>query len=101
MSKSIQTQNADTNLVKKFLDYTNCADASYALLEYIFSGEIKYKQMNSIPKHKATNSMAKTPPTPEPQRQDLMKTEQAIGVSLLLIYVLQLKTRYPITTSLK
>ena len=34
MSKNIQTHNADTNLVKKFLDYANIADASYALLEY-------------------------------------------------------------------
>ena len=35
MQKNIQTQNADLNLIKKFLDYANCADASYALLEYI------------------------------------------------------------------
>lgn len=35
MSKSIQTQNADTNLTKKFLDYANCADASYAMLHWV------------------------------------------------------------------
>ena len=35
MSKNIQTHNADINLIKKFLDYANCADASYARLEYI------------------------------------------------------------------
>ena len=34
MSKNIQTDNAKIDLVKKFLDYANCADASYALLEY-------------------------------------------------------------------
>ena len=33
MSKNIQTHNADINLIKKFLDYANCAYASYALLE--------------------------------------------------------------------
>ena len=35
MSKNIQTHNADYKLTQKFLDYANCADASYALLEYI------------------------------------------------------------------
>ncbi len=34
MSKNIQTHNAKIDLVKKFLDYANIADASYALLEY-------------------------------------------------------------------
>ena len=34
MSKNIQTHNADINLIKKFLDYANCADASYASLKY-------------------------------------------------------------------
>ena len=29
------TQNAKIDLVKKFLDYANIADASYALLHYI------------------------------------------------------------------
>ena len=33
--KNIQTYNAKIDLVKKFLDYANCADASYALLHYI------------------------------------------------------------------
>ncbi|WP_181881919.1 hypothetical protein [Helicobacter sp. MIT 14-3879] len=36
MSKNIRTNEADLNLVKKFLAYANCADASYALLEYIY-----------------------------------------------------------------
>ena len=35
MSKNIQTHNAKVDLIKKFLDYANCADASYARLEYI------------------------------------------------------------------
>ena len=30
--KNIQTYNAKIDLVKKFLDYANIADASYALL---------------------------------------------------------------------
>ena len=33
--KNIQTHNAKIDLVKKFLDYANCADASYALLHYV------------------------------------------------------------------
>lgn len=32
MNKNIRTHEADINLVKKFLDYAECADASYALL---------------------------------------------------------------------
>ena len=35
MSKNIQTHNAKIDLIKKFLDYANCADASYAMLHYI------------------------------------------------------------------
>ena len=35
MSKNIQTHNADINLIKKFLDYANCAYASYAFLKYV------------------------------------------------------------------
>ncbi|AQQ59208.1 hypothetical protein XJ32_02800 [Helicobacter bilis] len=34
MSKNIQTHNANINLIKKFLDYANCADASYASSKY-------------------------------------------------------------------
>ena len=34
MAKNIQTHNADYKLTQKFLDYANCADASYAMLEY-------------------------------------------------------------------
>lgn len=33
--KNIQTHNAKVELVKKFLNYANIADASYAMLEYI------------------------------------------------------------------
>lgn len=33
MSKNIQTHNAKIDLIKKFLNYANIADASYALLE--------------------------------------------------------------------
>ena len=35
MAKNIQTHNAKVELVKKFLNYANIADASYALLHYI------------------------------------------------------------------
>ncbi|AQQ59232.1 lipase [Helicobacter bilis] len=35
MAKNIQTHNAKAELVKKFLDYANIADSSYALLHYI------------------------------------------------------------------
>ena len=35
MKKNIQTHNADINLIKKFLDYANVADASYAFLKYV------------------------------------------------------------------
>ena len=35
MTKNIQTHNAKIDLIKRFLDYANVADASYALLEYI------------------------------------------------------------------
>ena len=34
MAKNIQTHNAKVELVKKFLDYANIADASYAMLHY-------------------------------------------------------------------
>lgn len=35
MSKNIQTAKANEELVKKFLDYANCADASYAMLHRV------------------------------------------------------------------
>ena len=35
MAKNIQTHNAKIDLVKKFLDYANVADASYALLHFV------------------------------------------------------------------
>ncbi|WP_233714133.1 hypothetical protein [Helicobacter trogontum] len=38
MAKNIQTHNAKVDLVRKFLDYTNVTDASYALLEYTNEG---------------------------------------------------------------
>ncbi|WP_104717787.1 methyltransferase [Helicobacter trogontum] len=44
MSKNIQTHNAKVDLVRKFLDYANVADASYAMLHYVLNGEIKYKK---------------------------------------------------------
>lgn len=34
MSKNIQTHNAKIDLIKKFLDYANITDASYAMLHY-------------------------------------------------------------------
>ena len=34
MAKNIQTDNANIDLVKKFLDYANITDASYAMLHY-------------------------------------------------------------------
>ncbi|WP_034346839.1 hypothetical protein [Helicobacter trogontum] len=34
MSKNIRTHEADYKLTQKFLDYANCADASYASLKY-------------------------------------------------------------------
>ena len=34
MNRNIHTHNAKLELIEKFLDYANCADASYALLEY-------------------------------------------------------------------
>ena len=37
---NIATHEADINLVKKFLDYANVADASYALLEAV-NGKFK------------------------------------------------------------
>ncbi|RDU58962.1 diadenosine tetraphosphate hydrolase [Helicobacter sp. MIT 14-3879] len=44
MSKDIRTQEAKLDLVKKFLDYAECADASYALLEPVFEGVVKDKK---------------------------------------------------------
>ena len=40
--ENIQTHNADYKLTQKFLDYANCADASYALLQFI-DDTIEYK----------------------------------------------------------
>lgn len=37
--KDIQTHNAKIDLIKKFLDYANVADASYAMLHYIDKNE--------------------------------------------------------------
>ena len=36
MSKNIKTQEAKLDLITKFLDYANVADASYAMLQYIW-----------------------------------------------------------------
>ena len=46
MQKDIRTHEADLSLVIKFLDYANCADASYALLNYVFDRELQNKQGN-------------------------------------------------------
>ncbi|EPI3216989.1 hypothetical protein ACS5U9_002068 [Campylobacter coli] len=46
MSKNIKTQEAKLDLITKFLDYANVADASYAMLQYVFKGIIKYKNDN-------------------------------------------------------
>lgn len=35
MSKNIQTHNAKIDLIKKFLNYANIADASYAMLHFV------------------------------------------------------------------
>ena len=35
MPKNIQTHNAKVDLIKKFLNYANIADASYAMLHWI------------------------------------------------------------------
>lgn len=43
MNKDIRTAEANFDLVKKFLDYANVADAAYAFLEPVFSGTINYK----------------------------------------------------------
>ena len=50
MAKDIQTHEAKIDLVKKFLDYANCADASYAMLESVFEKAIKDKKGNEIEK---------------------------------------------------
>lgn len=41
MKKNIKTHEADITLTQKFLDYANCADASYAKLEYIYTNAKK------------------------------------------------------------
>ncbi|HEH5491903.1 TPA: hypothetical protein SHD56_001652 [Campylobacter coli] len=50
MSKNIKTQEAKLDLITKFLDYANVADASYTMLDLInendekgFLWYIKYK----------------------------------------------------------
>ena len=45
MQKNIQTHNAKIDLVKKFLDYANCADASYAMLHFV-DDTIEYEDKN-------------------------------------------------------
>ncbi|EOT0602557.1 hypothetical protein [Campylobacter coli] len=36
MSKNIKTQEAKLDLITKFLDYADIADASYAMLQYVW-----------------------------------------------------------------
>ncbi|EAL0364549.1 hypothetical protein LAU35_001914 [Campylobacter jejuni] len=50
MSKNIKTQEAKLDLITKFLDYANCADASYALLDPVFTGVIIDKQEKELEK---------------------------------------------------
>ena len=50
MSKNIQTHNAKIDLIKKFLNYANIADASYAMLESVFEKAIKDESGNEIEK---------------------------------------------------
>ncbi|WP_171000103.1 hypothetical protein [Campylobacter taeniopygiae] len=47
MPKNIKIQEAKLDLIAKFLDYANVADASYAILQYVFKGIIKYKDNNN------------------------------------------------------
>ena len=44
MKKNIKTHEADYKLTQKFLDYANCADASYARLEYIYTNAKNEKE---------------------------------------------------------
>ena len=57
MNKNIQTHNADYKLTQKFLEYANCADASYALLEVV-SGDFEY--IDNIGKKVKINSDTQT-----------------------------------------
>ncbi|HED6588339.1 hypothetical protein [Campylobacter coli] len=41
MSKNIKTQEAKLDLITKFLDYANIADASYAMLDLIDENDEK------------------------------------------------------------
>ncbi|EEQ63648.1 hypothetical protein HPMG_01105 [Helicobacter pullorum MIT 98-5489] len=50
MSKNIQTHNAKIDLIKKFLNYANITDASYAMLESVFEKAIKDESGNEIEK---------------------------------------------------
>lgn len=36
MNRNIHTHNAKLDLIEKFLDYADCADASYVILHYVF-----------------------------------------------------------------
>ncbi|EDP3948228.1 methyltransferase [Campylobacter jejuni] len=47
MSKNIKTQEAKLDLITKFLDYANCADASYAMLQYVWEN-IEQDEKNNI-----------------------------------------------------
>ncbi|HIA7117816.1 hypothetical protein [Campylobacter coli] len=50
MSKNIKTQEAKLDLITKFLDYANVADASYALLDPVFTGVIIDNQGKELEK---------------------------------------------------
>lgn len=47
MSKDIKTQEVKLDLITKFLDYANCAGASYAMLQYVWEN-IEQDEKNNI-----------------------------------------------------
>ncbi len=57
MSKNIKTQEAKLDLITKFLDYANCADASYTLLEPVFTGIIIDKEGKELEKDLDTQKL--------------------------------------------
>ena len=57
MPKNIKTQEAKLNLITKFLDYANVADASYALLDPVFTGVIIDKKGKELEKDLDTQKL--------------------------------------------
>ncbi|WP_240471205.1 lipase family protein, partial [Campylobacter cuniculorum] len=54
MSKNIKTQEAKLDLITKFLDYANVADASYAMLQYIWENAEQDEKNNIYKADKLT-----------------------------------------------